>query len=144
MAVKEAQAQLATLPERVSVLEVKVETLNEKMDDLKGDVKEMHDCLDRTRDSVMEKLEDMTAEYRNNAAKYYEHAEKLNEQQSEQHTELAGKLEATKDELNNKIKDLEKVKERWMKWGMVALAFAAGAGWIHATTIPQVLKFLGI
>ena len=33
---------LATLPERVSVLETKVENIDCKLDDIKGNVKEMH------------------------------------------------------------------------------------------------------
>lgn len=133
MATKEAQAQLAVLPERVSILETKVENINEKIGDLKIDVKEMHDCLDRTRDTVMEKLEDMTEEYRSNAAKYYEHANQLNAQQTAQHSELAGK-----------IGELEKFKQKWMMYIMVALAFAAGTGWMNAVSFPHILKFLGL
>jgi len=133
MATKEAVAQLATLPERVSILETKVENVGEKITDLKSDVKEMHDCLDQTRDGVMAKLENMTAEYRYNAAKYYEHADNLNAQQSAQHAELAGK-----------IKELEKVKEKWIKYSLAGLAFAAGAGWVHAMDLPKILKFLGL
>ena len=37
---------LSTVPERVSVLETKVDNIEEKIDELKADVKEMHDCLD--------------------------------------------------------------------------------------------------
>jgi chromosome segregation ATPase len=130
---KEAQAQLAALPERVSVLETKVDNIEEKILDLKGDVKDMHECLDRTRDTVLEQLDKMTDEYRSNAANYYAHADKLNEQQSAQHAELAGK-----------IKDLQQLKEKWVKYAMATLAFAAGSGWVHAANLPQILKFLGL
>lgn len=133
MATKEAVAQLAALPERVSVLETQVENINEKLVDLKSDVKEMHDCLDQTRDKVMEQLGKMTDEYRANAANYYEHANKLNEQQSAQHTELAGK-----------IGELEKIKNKYTMYAMVGLAFAAGTGWINAVNFPHILKFLGL
>jgi chromosome segregation ATPase len=133
MATKEAVAQLALLPERVSVLETKVENINEKLTDLKGDVKDMHDCLDNTRDTVMAQLEKMTDEYRTNAEKYYEHANHLNEQQSAQHNELAGK-----------IGELEKVKNKYTMYAMVGLAFAAGTGWINAVNFPHILKFLGL
>jgi chromosome segregation ATPase len=133
MATKEAVAQLAALPERVSVLETKVENINEKLVDLKGDVKEMHDCLDNTRDVVMAQLDKMTDEYRSNAAKYYEHANHLNEQQTAQHNELAGK-----------IGELEKVKSKYTTYAMVGLAFAAGTGWLNATSFPHILKFLGL
>jgi chromosome segregation ATPase len=133
MATKEAVAQLAAVPERVSVLETKVENINEKLIDLKIDVKEMHDCLDNTRDTVMAQLEKMTDEYRSNAEKYYEHANHLNELQSAQHNELAGK-----------IGELEKVKSKIMMYVMAALAFAAGTGWINAVNFPHILKFLGL
>jgi chromosome segregation ATPase len=133
MATKEAVAQLATLPERVSVLETKVENVNEKLVDLKSDVKDMHDCLDQTRDTVLAQLDKMTDEYRTNATKYYEHANHLNELQSAQHNELAGK-----------ISELEKVKSKWTMYAMAALAFAAGTGWINAVNFPHILKFLGL
>jgi chromosome segregation ATPase len=133
MATKEAVAQLAALPERVSVLETKVENINEKLVDLKGDVKDMHDCLDNTRDTVLAQLDKMTDEYRSNAEKYYEHANHLNELQTAQHNELAGK-----------IGELEKVKSKYTMYAMVALAFAAGTGWLNATNLPHILKFLGL
>jgi uncharacterized coiled-coil DUF342 family protein len=133
MATKDAVAQLAAVPERVSVLETKVENINEKLVDLKSDVKDMHDCLDQTRDTVMTQLEKMTDEYRTNAEKYYEHANHLNELQSAQHNELAGK-----------IGELEKVKSKITMYAMAALAFAAGTGWINAVNFPHILKFLGL
>ena len=133
MATKEAVAQLALLPERVGIVETKVEHLNEKMDDLKSDVKDMHDCLDNTRDTVLAQLDKMTDEYRTNAEKYYEHANQLNDQQSAQHKELAGK-----------ISELEKVKSKWTTYAMVGLAFAAGTGWLNSVHLPQILKFLGL
>ena len=133
MATKEAVAQLATLPERVGVVETKVESIKEQIIDLKGDVKEMHDCLDQTRDRVLAQLDVMTSEYRTNAEKYYEHANHLNELQTAQHNELAGKINA-----------LEKVKSKWTMYAMVGLAFAAGTGWINAVNFPHILKFLGL
>ena len=133
MATTEAVAQLAALPERVGVLETKVENINEKLIDLKGDLKEMHDCLDNTRDTVLAQLDKMTDEYRTNAEKYYEHANHLNELQTAQHDELAGK-----------IGELERVKSKWTMYAMAALAFAAGTGWINAVNFPHILKFLGL
>ena len=50
---------MATTVERIGVVETKVENLNEKLDDLKVDVKEMHDCLDKTRDDLKGELEKM-------------------------------------------------------------------------------------
>jgi hypothetical protein len=50
---------MATTVERIGVVETKVENLNEKMDELKVDVKDMHDCLDRTREDLKGELEKM-------------------------------------------------------------------------------------
>jgi len=133
MATKEAVAQLAALPERVGVLETKVENINEKIGEVKDDIKDMHDCLDRTRDTVMEELKTMQSAYWQNADKYYKHAEELNDKQTAQHDELAGK-----------IKELQTLKDKWVKYAIGALAFAAGAGWIHAMNLQTIFKFLGL
>ena len=133
MATKEAQSQLAILPERVSVLETKVENINEKLIELKFDVKEMHDCLDLTRDSVMAELNKMQAEYRENSTKYFEHAEKLHAADSVIH-----------DKMDARLDELEKVKNKITMYIMIALAFAAGTGWLNSVSFPHILKFLGL
>jgi uncharacterized coiled-coil protein SlyX len=115
MATKEAVAQLAALPERVAVVEIKVEAINEKLTDIKSDVKDMHDCLDNTRDLLAEKLKEMSDASNN------------------QHAELA-----------SKIGDLEKVKNKWTMYMMVLLAFGAGTGWVGHLNLPVILKFLGM
>ena len=131
----EAVSQLAALPERVSVLETKVENITEKLVDLKADVKEMHDCLDQTRDLLADKLEKMQEEYRKNATRYFEHADKL-------HAEDV----ATHEKLGSRIDTLEKVKNKWQQYVMVLLAFGAGTGWLsgHSVNVSQLLKFLGM
>ena len=115
MATKEAVAQLAALPERVAVVETKVDQIEEKLDDLKIGVKDMHDCLDNTRDLLTEKLSEMSV------ASEAQHAD-----------------------LYKKINELERVKSKVVMYSMVGLAFAAGAGWINAINFPHVLKFLGL
>ena len=50
---------MATTAERIGIVETKVENLNEKMDELKVDVKDMHDCLDKTRDDIKAQLKEM-------------------------------------------------------------------------------------
>jgi hypothetical protein len=106
---------MATTVERLGVVETKVENLNEKLDDIKIDVKEMHDCLDKTRDGVMSKLDEMY-----NAS-------------CDQHSQLAGK-----------ITELEKFRNKYTTYTMVALAFAAGTGWLNSINLPHILKFLGL
>jgi phage shock protein A len=129
----EALPQLATLPERVGILETKVETINEKLVDLKSDVKEMHDCLDQTRDKVMAELEKMQDEYRANSNRFFEHADKLHAEDVETHGKLGSRIE-----------ELEKIKNKWTMYAMVALAFAAGTGWLNSVSFPHILKFLGL
>ena len=86
---------MATTVERIGIVETKVENLNEKLDDLKTDVKDMHDCLDRTLDDIKEQLKEMY------------------DASCTQHAELA-----------KKISGLEKVREKtmWMVAGGVAAA----------------------
>ena len=50
---------MAKIEERIGIVETKVENLNEKMDDLKVDVKDMHDCLDKTRNDLTGQLTEM-------------------------------------------------------------------------------------
>lgn len=129
----EAMPSLVTLPERVSVLETKVDNIEEKIVDLKVDIKDMHDCLDRTRDEIKGQLQDMLVEYRSNRDNYYAHASKLHEEDQLQHTLLAGK-----------IADLERQKHKFTLYAMLGLAFAAGAGWVGHTDIKLLFKFLGL
>jgi hypothetical protein len=141
---KELQAQLVQLPERVSVLETKVDTgfqqlyqlrddVKDQIVDLKSDVKEMHYCLDQTRDLLADKLEKMQDEYRVNSGKYFEHADKL-------HAEDV----ATHEKMGARISELEKVKHKWTMYAMAALAFFAGAGWLNSVSFPHIVKFLGL
>lgn len=115
MATKEAQAQLALLPERVAIVETKVHAIEEKLDELKADVKDMHDCLDNTRDLLDKKLCEMA------------------EASNTQHAELAAK-----------ISELQSTKDKWIKYALAAMAFAAGAGWLNTMNLPHLLKFLGL
>lgn len=62
-----ANTALATLPERVSVLETKLENVDYKLDDIKSDVKEMNITLTET-------------------------LTKMQEASTKQHGELAGKI----------------------------------------------------
>ena len=133
MATKEIQAQLAVLPERVSVLETQVENISEKLIDLKSDVKDMHDCLDQTRELLADKLEKMQEESRVNSIKYFEHSEKLHAADGVVH-----------DKMDNRLSDLEKTKNKYTMYAMVLLAFAAGTGWLNSVQFPHLLKFFGL
>ena len=129
----EAVSQLATMPERVAVVETKVDSMIVCIDQIKSDVKDMHDCLDNTRDMLAAKLEKMQDEYRVNSVKFFEHTDKLHAEDIATDKKLAEKIEA-----------LEKVKSKAIMYTMAGLAFAAGAGWINAINFPHILKFLGL
>lgn len=93
---------MATMQERVGVLETRVTGIDEKIDDLKTDVKEMHDCLDRTRDDLVSKLDTMYT------ASCTQHAE-----------------------LNRKIESMERLKDKWvhMAWGGLAVISVVSGHW---------------
>ena len=140
MATKEAIAQMATLPERVAVVETKInamidciESIKESQKDIRSDVKDLHDCLDNTREMLADKLEKMQDEYRANSVKYFEHAEKLHAADGAIH-----------DKMDTRLNSLEKVKSKYTMYAMVVLAFAAGTGWLNSVQFPHLLKFLGL
>jgi flagellar capping protein FliD len=94
------KAVMATTSERIGIVETKVENLNEKMDDLKVDVKQMHDCLDKTRGEIKNQLDVMY------------------EASCGQHAEM-----------NKKISALEKIKDKWtwlIAGGIAATGYFAG------------------
>jgi flagellar capping protein FliD len=100
---------MATTVERLGIVETKVENLNEKLDDLKTDVKDMHDCLDQTRDSLIGKLDQMYSA------------------SCDQHTELA-----------SKISELEKWKQKWLYMiagGAIVVSWASA----HADIILKIV-----
>jgi flagellar capping protein FliD len=100
---------MATTVERLGIVETKVENLNEKLDDLKIDVKDMHDCLDQTRDSLLDKLEQMYAA------------------SCSQHTEMS-----------TKITELEKWKQKWvymLAGGAVVISWVSA----HADTVLKLI-----
>jgi phosphate uptake regulator len=96
---------VASVEERIGIVETKVENINEKIDDLRIDVKDMHDCLDNTRDGLQKQLE------------------KMYDASCEQHGELA-----------EKISSLEKQRDKWI-WsvagGLVVLSWLTA----HSETI---------
>jgi hypothetical protein len=88
------------LSERVAVVETKVDAMIVCIDEIKHNVRDMHDCLDKTREAVLEELSSM------------------NELNTEQHDELA-----------KKVGDLEKFKTKWtylILGAVAALGWAAG------------------
>ena len=120
--------KMPTQAERLGIVETKVENLDSKLDDLKLDVKEMHDCLDKTRELLADKLEKMQEEYRANSGKFFEHAEKLHAEDVVSHSKLS-----------TRIGELEQLKNKWI---YMILGGAAVLGWVtgHIEKIASFLK----
>ena len=101
---------MATTAERLGIVETKVQNLDEKLDDLKVDVKDMHDCLDKTRNSLTDKLNEMY------------------DASCSQHSSLAKEISALKSQ-----------RDKWV-WtvagGLVVLSWASA----HADTLGKILK----
>ena len=106
---------MATVVERVGVLEVKVQHVDEKIDDIKLDIREVHDCLDRTGNDLKSQLCNM------------------HDESCRQHAELSAK-----------IKEMEKAKNKLMMYGMIVVAFIAGLGWTGELNIQTIAKFFGV
>ncbi len=106
---------MATTAERLGIVETRVENLNEKLDDIKIDVKDVHDCIHRTGETINKALEEMRKE------------------STAQHNELAGKVAA-----------VEKGKDKLMLYAAIGAAFVAGAGWTGTINFPMIIKFLGL
>ena len=88
------------LSERVAVVETKVDAIIVCIDEIKTNVCDMHDCLDKTREKLLVELKSM------------------NEMAAEQHKEL-----------NSKIGDLEKFKTKstyWVMGSIASLGWVAG------------------
>ncbi len=123
---------MPTQAERLAIVETKVANIEEKVDTLKADVKDLHDCLDRTRDLLDKKLDDMLIEYRVNRDRYYQVLEDNKNEAEVAHADLA-----------KKISNLEKIKMR-VTFGAVALvAFTAGTGYLTLEQMAKILVKLG-
>ncbi len=88
------------ISERVAVVETKVDAMIVCIEEIKTNVHDMHDCLDKTREEVMAELKSM------------------NKMSTDQHNEL-----------NTKVSDLEKFKTKstyWLMGAIASLGWAAG------------------
>lgn len=119
--------------ERLAVVETKVANIDEKVDCLHTDVKDLHDCLDRTRDLLDKKLDDMLVEYRVNRDKYYQVLETNKTESAAAHKTL-----------EQKISNLEKIKTKGTILLCSVLAFVAGSGYLQMDQIAKVIKALAI
>jgi len=96
-------------------------------------VAERVSVLETKIENFDEKLDDVKNDITSNHSDLKTQLKTMYDASCQQHAELAGK-----------IKDLEGIKDRWIKWTMIVLAFAAGAGWIGNANLPTILKFIGL
>ena len=106
---------MPTVAERVSVVEVQVANLDEKLDDVKLDVNTMGTGITRRLDQMYDAS-------------------------CSQHAELASSIKNTHSELTNKISELEKFKNKWM---YLALGAAAALGWMGHMDFGIITKLFG-
>jgi uncharacterized coiled-coil DUF342 family protein len=118
---------MATMEERVGVVETKVEFLGEKIDDLKGDVKAVHDSIERVNDDMDKKLDKMLDTYKSNRDEYYVRIEEGKEEAKKANTKVIEKLDS-----------LENFKNKWVyliTGGAIVIGFVTG----HLSEIVRVL-----
>lgn len=83
--------------------------------------------------NLEEKIDDVQNDIRSNHSTLLTTLKDMQDASSKQHGELA-----------NKIKELEGFKNRYIRWGMMTLAFLAGAGWLGNPSMTSILKFIGL
>ena len=119
---------MPTMEERMGVVETKVEHLNEKVDDIKGDVKDTQHAVKESHEVIMKKLDDMEEKYEINRDAFYGKFDDRRVQQDEAYSKL-----------NKKIDNLEQFK---MKWIYIVTGAAIVIGWAsaHGDAIIKMLK----
>ncbi len=105
---------MPTVAERVSVVEVQVANLDEKIDEIKVDVNGLGTGIQRRLDQMYEAS-------------------------CTQHAELAASIKNTHSELDAKITELQQFKQKWMYLilgGLAVLGFVSG----HFDTIVKIFN----
>ena len=95
---------MPTVAERVSVVEVQVANLDEKLDEVKIDVNQLGSDITRRLDQMYDAS-------------------------CTQHAELANSIKSTHTELNAKISELQQFKQKWVYMvlgGLAVLGFVSG------------------
>lgn len=126
------------IEERVGVVETKIEYIGEKIAELKADVRDLHDCLDRTRDQLDDKLEEMLVEYRVNRDRYYDVLASNKAEAAEAHKDLQAAIKKNQD----KLEAFEKFKNKAVYTGIAISAFLAGTGYLTHGEVGKIIKLI--
>jgi hypothetical protein len=89
--------------------------------------------LETKVENLDEKIDHLQGDINSNHQAILDTLKEMRDTSVAQHTDMA-----------NKIKELEGFKNKWVRWGMMALAFLAGAGWLGNSNLPTIVKFLGL
>lgn len=133
-----AKMSLNGIEERVGIVETKIEFIGEKVSELKADVRDLHDCLDRTRDQLDAKLDEMLIEYRTNRDRYYQVLEDNKAEAAEAHKGLQAAIKKNQD----KLEGFEKFKTKATYIGIAIAAFLAGTGYLTHGEVGQIIKLI--
>jgi hypothetical protein len=106
---------MPTVAERVSVVEVQVANLDEKIDEIKVDVNQMSNGITRRLDQMYDAS-------------------------CSQHAELANSIKSTHNELSTKITELEHFKS---KWSYLILGAVAALGWATHVDFKSIAQMFG-
>jgi len=120
-----------TVDERIGILEERTTNIGVRLDEVKQEVKEMHDCLDRTRDLLDAKMESMLVEYRQNRDNFYTKLDEHNRTNTQGHQEMM-----------TKINDLERAKNKVTIIGIALAAFIAGTGYLTHGEVAKIIRLL--
>jgi ElaB/YqjD/DUF883 family membrane-anchored ribosome-binding protein len=129
---------MPTIDERMGVVETKIQHINEKIDDIKIDLKDVHDCIDRTRDILDKKLDEMLDEYRLNRERYYKVLDDNKQESMQAHKILQDTMQAK----FSSIDELEKFKKKILYFSIAITAFLAGAGYLTSGEIAKIVKLV--
>lgn len=120
-----------TVDERIGILEERTTNIGVRLDEVRQEVKEMHDCLDRTRDLLDAKMESMLMEYRQNRDNFYTKLDEHNRTNTQGHQEMM-----------TKINDLERAKNKVTIIGIALAAFIAGTGYLTHGEVAKIIRLL--
>lgn len=120
-----------TVDERIGKLEERTTHISLRLDEVKQEVKEMHDCLDRTRDLLDAKIDAVLVEFRQNRDNFYTKLDQHNQTNTEGHQEMM-----------IKIGNLERAKNKVTIIGIAIAAFIAGTGYLTLGEVAKIIKLL--
>lgn len=123
-------ATMPTVAERVSVVEIQVANLDEKINEIKDDVRDLGTTLTHTIDVNNSEIKSQLKE--------------MNETSCSQHNTLATKVDNSHTTLLGKIEELEKFKRKGLMIAMLLAAYVVGSVGSGTLNLQTIIKFVGL